>query len=205
VSGHDRPENPFCSRRVRPGAIPFLFAAGQSAAALIERLQRSGWWGQIVGPHGSGKSALLAALVPAIEQAGRRVVQAELHDGQRHLPAGFPPSSGLDAATVLAVDGYEQLGRGTRFWLKRFCRRGGVGLLVTAHDGVGLPELCRTAPNLSLARQVLDQLQRGYPPHVMAEDLAEPFARHGGNLREVLFDLYDLYQRRSGQPWRMES
>lgn len=202
MNGHDRPENPFCSRRVRPGAIPFLFPVGQSAAALVERLRASDWRGQIIGPHGSGKSSLLAALAPAIKERGRCVVLVELHDGQRRLPRDFPPSAGFDWATEvptqIVVDGYEQLGRASRLWLGRFCRRRRCGLLVTAHADVGLPELYRITPDLSLAARVLDYLQRGYPPHATAEDLAERFARHGGNLREVLFDLYDVYQQRSG-------
>ena len=46
----------------------------------------NGWWGEILGPHGAGKSALLATLIPAVERAGRRPVLVELHDGQRRLP-----------------------------------------------------------------------------------------------------------------------
>jgi len=36
--------------------------------------------------------------------------------------------------------------------------------------------------------------------------IAELFARHGGNIRELLFDLYDLFeQRRKGEGGRMNS
>ena len=189
-------ENPFCSRRVRPGGIPYLFPSGQDAADLVDRLRRNGWWGQIVGPHGSGKSALLAALMPAIERAGRRVLLVELHDGQRRLPLELQSGPDLDRATVLIVDGYEQLGHRQRFRLKRFCRRSGPGLLVTVHAPAGLPELFRTSANLELAQQVVGQLQRGHPAHVTAEDVAERFAQYGDNLRELLFDLYDLYEQR---------
>ena len=195
----DRPdtvENPFCSRRVRPGGTPYLFAAGEDAPRLVDRLRGIAWCGQIVGPHGSGKSALLAALVPAIEQAGRRTLLVELHDGQRRLPLELQSGPDLDRATVLIVDGYEQLGQWQRFRLKRFCRRGELGLLVTVHAPVGLPDLAHTSANLELAQQIVEQLQLGHPPHVTADDVAQRFALHGGNLRELLFDLYDLYQRR---------
>ena len=186
-------ENPFCTRRVRPGAMPFLFAGDLTAENAVARLRENGWRGQIVGPHGSGKSALLATLVPAIERAGRRVLLLELHDGQRTLPLDFWRGAELASCTLLAIDGYEQLGRWTRFRLARFCP---AGLLVTAHASVGLPELCRTAVDLDLACRLATQLQCRHRVLVTAHDVAQRFPRHGGNLRELLFDLYDLYEQR---------
>ena len=197
----DQPEsrqNPFCSRRVRPGGIPYLFAPGESAAELVDRLRDNGWWGQIVGPHGSGKSALLAALMPAIEAAGRRTLLVELHDGQRQMPPDFRRRLDAGCPTVLIVDGYEQLSLWQRLRLRRFCRNSGLGLLLTAHWPVGLPHLRHTSATLELAQQIVERLQRGHPPRIAAEDVAERFARHSGDLRETLFDLYDLYEERRG-------
>jgi len=188
--------NPFSTSRVRPGAIPYCFPPGQSAQGLVRRLRHSAWQGQIIGPHGSGKSALLAALIPAIEDAGRRTILIGLHDGQRRLPIDLKRPSPLDSSTVLIVDGYEQLGRLSRFRLKRFCRRHGIGLLVTAHRPVGLPELFHTATSLGLAQQVVAQLLGERGTLITSEDVAERFSRHGGDLRETLFDLYDLYEHR---------
>jgi len=201
VNQADQPqssENPFCSRRVRPGGIAYLFAPGESAAGLVDRLRRNGWWGQIVGLHGSGKSALLAALTPAIETAGRRALLVELHDGQRRLPPDFARGLDADCPTVLIIDGYEQLSLWQRLRLRRFCRRSGLGLLLTAHSPVGLPDLWHTSVTPELARRIVEQLQRGQPARITAEDVAARFARHGGDLREMLFDLYDLYEERRG-------
>ena len=64
-------ENPFCSKRIKPGAIPFYFPEGITMDTLLEFLVLNGWCGQIIGPHGSGKSTLLAALVPRIREVGR--------------------------------------------------------------------------------------------------------------------------------------
>jgi hypothetical protein len=189
-------ENPFCTTRVRPGAIPFLFSAGQDAETLVARLQRNGWWGEIVGAHGAGKSALLATLIPPIELAGRHAVLVELHDGQRRLPLDLNRDSRLRPPAILIVDGYEQLSRWRRFLLKRRCRRCGFGLLVTAHASVGLPELYRTAATPDLAERIVGQLMGGRASPLTAMELAECFARHSGNLREMLFDLYDLYEQR---------
>jgi hypothetical protein len=100
---------------------------------------------------------------------------------------------------VLIVDGYEQLNRWNRFWLKRFCKRRALGLLVTCHETVGLPELFRPVVDRALAWQVVEQLQQGRRPLVTREDLAERLEMRGGDLREALFDMYDLYQRRNRQ------
>jgi len=199
VSGYpaaDEAENPFAAVRVRPGAIPFVFSGETDAARLVERLRRDGWRGQIVGPHGSGKSALLATLVPVIERAGRRVVCFELHDGAARLPRGWRQLVDRRVATLLAIDGYEQLTRWHRYQLTRFCRRAQLGLVVTSHAPVDLPDLFHTNASLELAEHVVAVLQRDHRVLVLADDVAGPYRRHGGDLRETLFDLYDLYERR---------
>ena len=59
-------DNPFSTRRISPGAIPYVLPPGENAYALVDRLRQAGWWGEIVGPHGSGKSTLLATLADAL-------------------------------------------------------------------------------------------------------------------------------------------
>src|SRR5262249_28626217 len=134
------PSNPFATRSVRPGAIEYLFSEGESLPRLMERFETSGHCGQIIGPHGSGKSTLLQTLLSAFAADSQNVIEFSLHDGQRRLPVRLASLQEIDANTIIAVDGYEQLSRWNRFWLKRFCRRRGCGLIVTAHASVGLPE-----------------------------------------------------------------
>ena len=64
-----------------------------------------------------------------------------------------------------------------------------------AHAPVGLPELLCTTSDLELAQRIIAQLGEGRSP-VTAEELAELFAMRRGNLRDVLFDLYDRFERR---------
>ena len=188
--------NPFCTRRVRPGALPFIFPPGENAETLVRRLRENGWWGEIVGEHGAGKSALLAALVPAIHRAGRKTLLVELHDAQRRLPLDLDGQYRLNPFDLLIVDGYEQLGRWNRFRLKRLCRRRGWGLLVAVHASVGIPKIYRVVATGELAAEIVDRLMAGQSPPFDAAELAGCFARHRGNLRETLFDLYDLYEKR---------
>jgi hypothetical protein len=179
--------------------MPFLPASGQAINALLRRLRENGWWGQVVGGHGTGKSSLLCALLPAIREAGHEPLLVELHDGQRRLPGGLRSIAPLRRPAVLLVDGYEQLARWNRFRLKQFCRRRGLGLLVTVHRPAGLPELFVTAVDVEQGWRIVTQLQEPYRPLVSRQDLADCLGRHDGDLREALFDLYDLYHRRNRQ------
>jgi hypothetical protein len=187
--------NPFCTRHIRPGAMPFLFAPGQSVQLLIDRFRQADWWGEIIGPHGSGKSSLLAAITPEIEGTGRATLLVELHDGQRRLPTDLWRNPRLAAPMVLIVDGYEQLSRWNCIRLKRFCRVRRLGLLVTAHQSVGMPTLFQTSSSLALAEQIVGQLLASHDLALEPAAIRECYARQNGNLREMLFDLYDRYQQ----------
>ena len=71
----------------------------------------------------------------------------------------------------------------------------GCGLLVTSHRPAMLPILVRAEGTLP----VLVALVNGVPDHgglIAAADIAEAHRRHGGNLRESLYDLYDRFQAR---------
>src|SRR5262245_62831976 len=115
--GRRRRSNPFSTRFVRPGAIPYQFVDGADVAALATRLEGQGWWGQIVGPHGSGKSTLLATLLPELRRR-RRVVVVELHaDRRRFLELAWSREP-----TLLVVDGHEQLGWWARRRVRATCR-----------------------------------------------------------------------------------
>ncbi len=196
-----RGPNPFCSRFVRPGALEYLFPDGWSAARLAARLAENGWRGQIVGRPGTGKSTLVATLIPALRAAGRRPVVATVRDGPRGLPRGIALrlraclKKGL--AAVVVLDGDEQLTRFGRFRLRRLARDYGAGLLVTSHVDAGLPHLWRSEVTPSVARGVLERLLAHTRVWwVSVADLQERLAVRAGDLRQALFDLYDLHQQR---------
>lgn len=188
-------DNPFSARHVRPGAIAYHFPPGESAEGLIDRFQAAGRRGQIVGPHGSGKSTLLSTLLPWMERRGMRPILFELHDGQRRLPVSLRR---LVAApgSILVVDGFEQLSFWNRFCLSAFCRWKGLGLLVTTHRPCRMPVLFRTETTPELAQQLAIELLADKPGAIAPEEVSRLFAQQEGNLREVLFALYDLYQQR---------
>ncbi|HKD37331.1 MAG TPA: hypothetical protein VKB78_11040 [Pirellulales bacterium] len=192
------PQNPFATRFVRPGAMPFLFSPPIDREALVAKLAELQWRGAIVGPHGSGKSTLLAELLPELNRVGRRVVQFTLHDGERRLPIALSDRALSDAQTIIVVDGYEQLNAASRRTLDRHCRRYATGLLVTSHEPTHLAQLYQTAVDCELMETIVDLLTRGDRRFVSATDVERAYCLHGQNAREALFSLYDLHERR----WR---
>ncbi len=197
-------DNPFATRHSRPGAIPFFFPPGEDARQLVERLRANSWWGEIVGPHGSGKSTLLRALIPEMTHAGRRAFLIELHDGQRHLGVDLGRALDREGEAIVIVDGYEQLSLVSRIGLKRFCRRRRLGLVVTSHRPTGLPLLFRAAPSPRLVQEIVRYLLRSRPAILDDASLERCFARHQGDVRELLFELYDLYEQRGNEAGPLE-
>jgi hypothetical protein len=198
-----RTTNPFATRWVRPGVIPYCFADGTNAAALVEKLKENHWRGAILGAHGSGKSTLLAALIPLIETAGRQARAISLFDRQRTLPAkfmrGIGGNDGLILPIMLVVDGYEQLGWQARRLLRAACKRNECGLLATAHRESsirGLPILYRTQGSLEATQYLVNHELPSHGGLIEPRDIAAAFKTHQGNVRETFFALYDLFERR---------
>ncbi len=192
-----RATNPFSAARIRPGTIDFIFEHGRTLGQLVDLLEANHWHGAITGLHGTGKSTLLAAITPAIEARGRLVRCVTLSAGQRTLPRDFLASLSTTAGRgVAAVDGIEQLSAWSRLRLTRFCKSQGAGLLVASHRSARLPVIYQTAIDVPRSWKVVERLQDGFPPLVRLGDLVEHLAQRHGNLREALFDLYDIYEER---------
>ena len=194
-------KNPFATCRwAGRGRVPLWLPPEQSVPRLIARLARHQGRGQIVGPHGSGKTTLLHHLRHHLEQR-----QGAVCLGRRCFgPAGVvlwhyrlgPGKLATASGRLWLVDGWEQLPRRWRLLLRWRLYRG-EGLLITAHRSAGLPELLRTEATEELLRHVLHRLCPDYRKLLSpGETLAGILHRHRGNLREVLFEFYDRYERR---------
>ena len=190
--------NPFSTRRVRPGQLAFQFSEPIRARQLVDRLRQDRWWGQIIGPHGVGKSTLLHGLMPELVAAGRTVSWWTLQNGQRGWPAGMSAAAqAWDAQTLVVVDGYEQLRCLARWRLKIRCRSTGTGLLVTSHRDAGLPLLVTLSCPLNTVQDLVTQLLADDPIQISQDEVSSCYRTHQGNVREVFFALYDLYEARS--------
>ncbi len=192
----DPADNPFSSRFIRPGAIPYRFRNSDSSLpALYARWKECGSVAQIQGDHGSGKSTLLASLAPHFEADRfqlRTHVMAEVPRDVRTLLADH----GWTPQTVVIVDGYERLSWWSRWqlWFKRL--RTGARLLITTHMDLGFPNVCTLRPTDDDVVELVQHLQRNRQTLVADDDARKAFARHQGNVREALFELFDVYERR---------
>jgi hypothetical protein len=194
--------NPFATRYVRPGAIPFLFPAGDSAEGEVARFASLGRRAQIVGPHGVGKSTLVATLMEPMSRAGLAPLMFALHGGQRRMPSGWRRRAKAAGARTIVIDGYEQLGAIGRWLVRGTCRRRGWGLLVTAHAVVGLPTLRELEPRLDVATAVVRHLMHGESTAADSLPIEACFRACQGNMRETVFALFDEFERRRLQEAR---
>lgn len=189
-------DNPFATDRVL--AVRYGLS-GPQWEELLARLAALGHRAAIVGPEGAGKTTLMEDLAPRLAARGFSVHHLALHQGERRLPAD--PSRALPRrlgrGDLVLVDGAGALSRVAWLALRLRARSAG-GLVVTCHRPGLLPTLheCATSPSL-LAGIVGDLLRHcGEEGAGAAPRPDELFARHGGNLRDALRELYDHWATR---------
>ncbi|WP_146593338.1 ATP-binding protein [Novipirellula galeiformis] len=167
-----QPSNPFCTRIVRPGAIPYQFDGDRDAAAVLQdlvgRLLRSRYH-LVVGPHGSGKSTLVRELVPHLKRGFAHWLEVQLHSNlPRHGDMRCPPrgpkrwfaqwmhwrrmharvaaqQSQAPRGSLLIIDGLEQLSLLGVFATRWRAKRSGHAVLATSHrEHAGFETLINT-------------------------------------------------------------
>jgi hypothetical protein len=182
-------DNPFSTDRVlkiryRP--------RGWTWDGLIERLARLNYRAAIVGPEGRGKTTLLEDLEPLLAARGFAVKWARL---TRERPA-FPPGwlreffAGVTERDVIFFDGAEQLSRIAWWRFRRLARRAG-GLIITSHCRGLLPTLVECETDAALLENIVRDLLPH--PHEAGVSATTLLARHEGNVREALRELYDRH------------
>jgi hypothetical protein len=97
----------------------------------------------------------------------------------------------LTRGDFVLLDGAEQMSAWS--W-RRFVGqcRGAGGILITCHRAGRLPTLHECRTDEDLVADIVASLLGGRD-HPAASDLSELYDRHGGNVREVLRELYDRW------------
>lgn len=196
--------NPFATRHVAPGQVPYFFPNAQDFHRIVKHADTASWTGQIVGPHGSGKTTLVWHLSSHLQRrfsaieflivrgVGKVGISRSL-EGQTVAndltPVGSPRK-------LLVIDGVERLSWLQRKLLLADCRRKKIGLLVTTHRRLfGLPVFFETSFDEIQFRKILSHLS-SQQYETQYQRLSKRF---GENCREMLFELYDDHLRSTCQ------
>jgi hypothetical protein len=210
--------NPFAVSCVQPGSSSYLFGVGDDGLdSLIQKFEKANWLGQIVGPHGSGKSTLVVDLVERIGdqfEFFRHVTirqNKELHQRSQYpvgslrkstcvKPLDFAAKEGHGVKSplrcLLVIDGIERLSRMQAWLTIQSCKRKCSGLLLTTHSRMrGVPELFSTKPTLRQFCELVEMLAPGLVDSKLKSELLQKiYTQHQPNIREALMKLYDWYE-----------
>lgn len=211
--------NPFSAAAVSGGRLPYLFNEPTAETNLLQTLERHQWIGQIVGPHGSGKTTLTHHLWTHAKTRFASQVQVTIRgpgNVQRRV-------TGRGSPCLYVVDGVERLSRVDRWlFLRGFSFKGAQhrsrsghqdGLLVTGHRALPwLPKVFETSFDEELLNRLTREILSASNRSGFHDDDGDLFSqqqwkdfssallqRHGSNGREILMEIYDFYEANSSE------
>jgi hypothetical protein len=194
--------NPFSTRFFQPGAIPFHFGEKGSLEELMQSADQPGRCFLIVGPHGTGKSTLLQHLRHSVLLA-RSSDSVLFFSCRKELDLTWqeqPDWKAIESAEWAFIDGLEQVSAFRRMRILQQAKRRGLRCVATSHRmHLGFVALWKTQMDPLVEQHVVMQLLAGYPEEVIQQAIASEHwkrsrMRHGSNMRESLFDMYDWWQ-----------
>lgn len=212
--------NPFSTRYFQPGAIPFHFGEKGSLDELLRSVDTPGRCVLIVGPHGTGKSTLLQHLYQhaSIAHPYDSVLFFSCHK-KREIPLHEQLDwNAFRSARWVFIDGLEQVTVFRRARILQQAKRRGLRCVATSHrKHLGFASLWKTQMDPLVEQHIVRQLLADYPEEVIraaftSQHWRQSRLRHGSNMRESLFDMYDWWQNyetnlseRSSHPSRSHS
>jgi hypothetical protein len=160
---------------------------------LLNRLRRLDYRAAIEGGYGSGKTRLLKELAARLEERGFRVSVVRIGSESRSFPGGLLRVllSAKSPDRIVLLDEADRLSAFPLMVLRLLSRRLG-GLVVTSHEPGILPLLVECKASPELLDEILAELV-GQETDALRQWSRRLFREHGGNMREVLRALYDVY------------
>jgi hypothetical protein len=183
-------ENPFQTDAVQ--AVRYRLR-DRTWGELLEQLKGLGYRAAIVGPHGAGKTTLLDELEPRLAALGFSVIRLRLDRETSRFERAYLRwlFDNLSERDLLLFDGAEQM---SRLAWQRFKRRTerAAGLVITSHRSGRLPTLIECSTSSELLREIVRELI-GEQAEARCGVTEKLHAKHGGNLRDALREMYDMY------------
>jgi len=188
--------NPFSTRFVRPGAIIYQRHDARSLDEWVDEFfDRYHGQASIIGPHGSGKSTLIASLKTCFAERAE-VFAYRLSSTDRNFTSIWSDRRRWQQKSLVIVDGYEQLSVWSQWRLKVSVRYSKASFLITAHQAFrGIPVLWKTAIDEGLALKLRDSLLASHPEFLSSEELEDAWRdvrkAFPTDMRETWMSMYD--------------
>lgn len=219
--------NPFSTRFTDPRTCEYVPQDSDGSTCkigipeIVGRFRDADYLGQILGPHGSGKTTLAVMLSRALSDRFSDLRLVTIRKGQKSnrmldfsavsvtselKPTQFYANSrgrlrNRSLIQLNIVDGVELLSPLNRRLLIRSARRSDGGWLFTVHQQVsGIDDVASLIPSLVQFRKIVNGLQQNSSCRVGDSEIADSYLRHRGNYRLGLFRLYDLFASCAEQP-----
>ena len=189
--------NPFATHFTETGRRFIQPSETADVASLVQGFLGNRRCGQIVGPHGCGKTSLAYAMARSMLAAFREI-QFTVIRGQSWRSWKVENVAHLEGegdGDMRVVDGVESLSPFQRWCLVKSCLSRDCGLLLTTHrKRSGVPVIATLMPSLGQFEKIVQGLNGPPTTEVPAGKIQEAFELHGGDYREGLMYLYDFYQ-----------